>query len=162
MTTLSIVIRIIEPSDNIQISNVIRTVLAEYGADKPGFAWQDPELDNMFLAYVEDCSRYWVVEVEGEIVGGVGIAPLVPEVQGTCELQKMYLLPKSRKLGIGQSLLIQALEFAQHHYKRCYLETISNMESAGALYQKYDFKTLTKPIIATEHSGCDRWYIKDF
>ena len=39
--------------------------------------------------------------MEGEVVGGVGIAPFNEQAQ-VCELQKLYLSPKAQGLGLSK------------------------------------------------------------
>lgn len=158
--SLSINIREIREQDNLVLEKIIRQVLTEYGANKPGFAWQDPELSRLATAYSSDNAVYFVAELNSKVVGGCGVAPLVPAVTKTCELQKMYLLKSARGHKIGQQLLHCALEFAALHYGWMYLETVESMSEAAGLYQKFNFTPLPKPIIDTQHNACDRWYIK--
>jgi len=154
-------LRLIQAQDNQPVELIIRAVLAEHGADRPGFAWQDPELSALCQAYSAPGHAYWVVSHGTQLLGGVGIAPLKPDLVQTCELQKMYLSPAGRGHGLGQLLLQTALEFAQQHYRWCYLETLTNMSDAASLYRKAGFMALPAPIISTEHSGCDRWFLKE-
>ena len=154
-------LRLIQAQDNEPLEFIIRTVLAEYGADRPGFAWQDPELSALSKAYNAPGHAYWVVSQGSQVIGGVGIAPLKPTVVHTCELQKMYLSPIARGQGLGQLLLHTALEFAQQHYQWCYLETLTNMTDAAMLYRRAGFMALPTPIISTEHGGCDCWFLKE-
>ncbi|WP_442959041.1 GNAT family N-acetyltransferase, partial [Providencia sp. PROV112] len=85
-------VRLIQPQDNPGIAAVIREVSAEHGltADK-GFAVADPILDTLFEVYSEPRSAYWVVEMDGEIVGGGGVSQVAGGDNETAELQKMYL-----------------------------------------------------------------------
>lgn len=85
-------IRLIEQKDNAGIAAVIREVSAEHGltADK-GFAVADPILDTLYEVYSKPRSAYWVVEMDGKIVGGGGISQLAGGDNETAELQKMYL-----------------------------------------------------------------------
>ncbi|EEG85173.1 hypothetical protein PROPEN_03543 [Proteus penneri ATCC 35198] len=101
--TPNIVIRAIEEKDNAGIARVIREVSAEHGltADK-GFAVADPILDTLYEVYHQPRSAYWVVEMDGEVVGGGGVAPLAGGDGNTCELQKMYLSSKLRGKGIAK------------------------------------------------------------
>jgi putative acetyltransferase len=154
-------IRPIKTADNSAIEVVIREVLTEFGANKPGFAWQDDSLSALSTAYSEPNEQYWVVSNQGSIIGGCGIAALSPKLDGVCELQKMYLLPAARGKGLGDSLITTALEFASRHFRWCYLETLANMSAAENLYRSTGFMRLPKPIIETEHSGCDRWYLRE-
>lgn len=69
-------LRHIAVQDNAAIAAVIRQVSAEYGltADK-GYTVADPNLDELYELYSQPGSAYWVVEKEGEVVGGGGVAP---------------------------------------------------------------------------------------
>ena len=70
-------IREIEPRDNIEVENVIRTCLIEFGANHEGTAWADPNLGRFSEIYNAEGNKYWIAEDEnGKIVGGVGIGKL--------------------------------------------------------------------------------------
>ncbi len=154
-------IREIEKKDNKQVENVIRTCLIEFGGNHEGLAWADPDLGRFSEVYNKEGYKYWVVEDEsGNIVGGCGIGKL-DGTQGVCELQKMYCLKQVRGTGIAHKLMKLALDYAKKYYKRCYIETLSNMISANKFYKKYGFKNLSKPLIRTQHYACDVWYLKD-
>lgn len=45
-------IRPIEARDNVAVASIIRTVMPEFGADGPGFAIHDAEVDAMYQAAV--------------------------------------------------------------------------------------------------------------
>ena len=154
-------IREIKEKDNKQVENVIRTCLIEFGGNHEGLAWSDPDLGRFSEVYNKKGYKYWVVEnEEGKVVGGCGIGKL----EGTdevCELQKMYCLKNARGTGAAHELMKLALDFAKKYYKKCYIETLSNMVAANKFYKKYGFKKLDKPYVQTEHYACDVWYIKD-
>lgn len=117
----------------------------------------------MFEAYQGEKCRYFVVEIDGKVLGGAGVAPLKGGDNHICELQKMYLLPQARGLRVGHALMNQCLEFAQNSgYQKCYLETMQNMDTAKKLYARHGFIPLSKPMGSTGHFGCDNWYIKQF
>ena len=163
-TTLKdeIIIRPIEANDNSAMEQIIRSVLTEYGANKPGFAWQDPELSELSSVYQTLGTHYWVACTQNQVVGGCGIGKITPnDIPRLCELQKMYILPTYRGQGVGKRLLTTALAFAKQHYRWCYLETLGTMREAQQLYHKIGFSELPRPLINTEHGGCDRWYLID-
>ena len=68
-------IRPIEARDNAAVASIIRTVMPEFGADGPGFAIHDAEVDAMYQAYTRPRSAYFVVERDGKVIGGGGVAP---------------------------------------------------------------------------------------
>lgn len=152
-------IRPISSRDNAAVETLIRTCLLEFGANKPGCAWEDADLGRFSEVYAAPGSAYWVVEENNAILAGCGIGALcgVPDV---CELQKMYAYPAARGTGIAEQLLNLALSFARTCYKTCYLETFSNMVAANRFYQKHGFVRLEQPLIASEHYACDVWYCK--
>lgn len=155
-------IRAISPHDDARIAYIIRTVMPEFGAVGEGFAINDPEVDWMSKAYNAPRSAYFVIELEGQVLGGGGIAPLRgasnPRI---CELRKMYFLPALRGLGAGHALLDACLEKARGFgFELCYLETLTGMDRAAALYQAAGFRSLDKPMGDTGHTGCNRYFSK--
>ncbi len=158
---IPIQIRPIEQRDNHAIANVIRTVLIELNVPKVGTAYADPELDRMFETYKNPQSIYFVLEKDGEIVGGAGIAPLAGNAS-ICELQKMYFLNEVRGLGFGALLIEKCLIEAQKFgFTSCYLETMPYMESAQKLYKRNGFNYIDAPLGNTGHTSCPVWMLKD-
>lgn len=154
---LNLHLRPMVASDNPSVARVIRTVSAEFGltADK-GYTVADPNLDRLFELYSEVNSAYWVVEMDGEVVGGGGIAPLLCSAPDICELQKMYFLPQLRGLGLARRLALQALDFARDRgFRRCYLETTASLTRAIALYEQLGFEHITEPLGCTGHVDCE-------
>ena len=152
-------IREIEAKDNAAVEQVIRTCLIEFGGNREGTAWCDPDLGRFYELYSAPGRKYWVVEdKDGNVIAGSGIGPLTDDV---CELQKMYCYKEHRGTGIAQYLMNLCLSFAKKHYSKCYLETFNNMVAANRFYQKNGFQKLDKPYLETEHFSCDAWYIKD-
>ena len=73
----------------------------------------------------------------------------------------MYFLQEIRGTGMAHKLMRIALDYAKIYYKKCYIETLHNMEAANKLYKKYGFVQLEKPLLQTEHYACDVWYIRE-
>ena len=157
----TIKIRSIAPEDNKALAQVLRDVLIEMGVPKVGTAYEDKSLDMMYEAYNAFGKRYYVVEDQGRIIGGAGIAPLENESSEICELQKMYFLPEARGKGLGTQMMDTCLEFAKEEgYTKCYLETMPYMEDARKLYNKTGFISLDRPMGNTGHYSCQTWMIK--
>lgn len=157
---LVIKLRPLHPSDDIALAKVIRSALVEFGANRPGFAWQDPELDAMSKTYDASGCLYFVAVEGTNLLGGAGIGPL-RGVEGTCELQKMYLAPSARGKGVGWRLMGSLLEQARvMGYRWIYLETLSGMVAAQQLYRAWGFLQMEHPLGQTGHGGCDCWFLK--
>lgn len=157
-------LRPIKPEDDAAVASIIRTVMPEFGAKGPGFAINDPEVDTMFATYSAPRSAYFVLESDdGRVVGGGGVAPLAgAEGNDTCELRKMYFLPEARGGGFGKKLLALCIERAAAlGYRRIYLETLTGMEAAMHLYERFGFRRLGGPVGQTGHFSCDRFYALD-
>ena len=63
-------IRPIEPGDNEALAKVIRTALAEFGANKPGTVYFDPTTDALYELFRTPGSFYYVATIDEVIVGG--------------------------------------------------------------------------------------------
>jgi putative acetyltransferase len=154
-------IRPIEPRDDAAIAAIIRSVMPEFGAGGDGFAIHDAEVGAMHAAYMRPRCAYFVLEIDGKVVGGGGVAPLEHGEPEVCELRKMYFLPESRGRGAGRAMITRCLDTARElGFKRCYLETLTGMDAAQALYHKQGFTPLCAPMGSTGHHGCDRWFIR--
>jgi putative acetyltransferase len=160
-----VMLRPITAADDPVMARIVRAVMIEHGANGPGFAIHDPEVDALSQAYDprgEPPAEYWVLDDAGEVVGGAGFAALTGGDGHTCELRKMYLLPRARGAGHGRRLLEQVLaRAAAVGYRRCYLETLATMHKARALYLAAGFTKLCGPEGATGHFACDAWYTRE-
>ncbi len=155
-------IRIIAPSDNERVSEIILSVMADFGCIGEGYSSSDPEVQSMYEAYTNDQSAFFVIaDHENVIYGCGGIGPLSGGDSETCELKKMYFLSELRGKGLGQLMIDTCVEAAKsRNYSKCYLETLEAMKAANHLYYKNDFKKLTCNMGSTGHSGCDAYFVK--
>ena len=162
MSPLPFSIRPIEPRDDAAIASVIRTVMPEFGADGPGFAIHDAEVGSMSTAYARPRAAYFVIEADGAVLGGAGVAPLDGGEADVCELRKMYFLPALRGRGAGRTVIARCLETARAlGFRRCYLETLTGMDAAQSLYLASGFRRIDAAMGNTGHHGCNRFYLRD-
>ena len=155
-----VTIRPIQKKDNTALKKVIHTVLSEFSADKPGTAFQDASLNDMFGHYQHQREQYFIAVNDNTIVGGAGIGILTNEPD-YCELQKMYVLNEYRGLGIGNSLMKACLQFAKETgYTHCYLETFPHMNKAQELYKRRGFRYVDHRLGNTGHSACQVFMVK--
>jgi len=154
-------IRPIEPADNEALAKVIRTALAEFGANKPGTVYFDPTTDALFELFRTPKSFYYVALVDGKVVGGCGIFPTDNLPDGTCELVKLYLAKEARGTGLGKQLMEISLSWAKENgYTQVYLESMPELAKAVSIYEKVGFKALDHPLGNSGHCGCDIWMLK--
>lgn len=154
-------IRPIQPSDNPALARIVRDTLKEFGANHPGTVYYDHTTDSLFELFQQDRSWYFVVETNGTIAGGAGIYPTAGLPADTCELVKMYLLPETRGLGLGRTLIENCLEkAASFGYQNIYIETMPELKQALNIYAKFGFEYLSGPIGNSGHTGCSLWMLK--
>jgi putative acetyltransferase len=160
-------IREIQQKDNESIAKVIRDIFHELDAPKVGTAYADPILDTLYEVYQQPRSIYYIVENDGKVVGGCGVAPLemLKPVQHdsieVCELQKMYFAPEIRGTGYAEKIIEKCLEFAKtQDFQICYLETLSFMTTAQKLYKRIGFENIDGPMGNTGHNSCEVWMTK--
>lgn len=155
-------IRPMRLTDNERVAYIIRAVMPEFGCVGAGYSIEDPEVDYMYENYDKDKACFYViVNAEDVPVGCGGIAPLAGGDGTICELQKMYFLSEARGKGFGRKLMDLLIGEAKRlGYQHCYLETVTRMQSANALYAKAGFKILQGQMGSTGHSGCDTFYLK--
>jgi putative acetyltransferase len=155
-------IRLIRKEDNAGIAALIRSVLTEFNAAKPGTVYYDATTDDMYQLFSEPFSAYWILEVDGEVAGGSGIYPTEGLPGGCCELVKLYVRADMRNQGWGRKLIEKSLESAtEFGYEQVYLETMGELKAAKGLYEAMGFKDLEGPLGNSGHFGCELWMLKD-
>jgi putative acetyltransferase len=155
-------IRRLQPDDVHQLLELIKSVRREFGLSSRVTELLEPRDYAVLDVYRNRRSAYFVAVVGKQVLGGAGIFPLVDEDWGTCELQRMYLRSPYRGCGIGQSLLDVCIETARSlGFERCYAETVSEMSTAIAFYERNGFRPLTVPIGGTGHRHNDCWLMLD-
>ena len=161
MTDAAFAIRPILPGDDATVAAIIRTVMPEFGAVGSGFAINDPEVDWMSRAYAQPRCAYFVVEQDGVVLGGAGVAPLTGGDVETCELRKMYFLPRARGRGAGAAMMQRCLQAARDlGFRQCYLETLGGMDAAMKLYERSGFHRIDAPMGDTGHGSCNTFYLR--
>ncbi len=152
-----VVLRPLQARDDAGLAVIARQVRAEFAAPPAS----DPEVDAMQRAYSRPRCAYFVVEREGRLGGGAGIAPLLGADDGVCELRKFYLLPALRGLGLGQALLERCLSAARSlGYVQCYAEALDRMDEAQRLLRAHQFNLLEAPMGYGELRGQHSWYLR--
>jgi putative acetyltransferase len=150
--TIRPTIRPLEPADVPALLHII----AEARHERPDASDRD-----FYASYQRQRTLYFVAVLDGEVVGGAGVAPLSAADPLTCELQGMYLRPDARHRGIGHALLERCIVAAkQFLYVRCYLETATDMQEAVEFYGRHGFQDLQAPPGQGVRRGGERWMMR--
>jgi len=151
----------IEAKDNPAIAALIREVLTEFGANKPGTVFTDPTTDELFNLFRTPKSHYFIAKEDGKIVGGCGIYPTSGLPEGCVELVKLYVAKSHRSIGLGKQLMEHSILAAVNEgYRELYLETLPELHIAVGLYEHLGFEYLDKPYGDSGHFACDLWMRK--
>jgi putative acetyltransferase len=144
------------------ILTIITNCRREYGLEGRLPSLLEPADYAMLKRFSQPRSGYFTAMVDGVVAGGGGIAPLAGGTSSICELQRMYVSPVYRGLGVGQRIFIACLEAARaSRYEQCYAETIAEMTAALAFYRRHGFRDLAAPLGQTGHHLNDRWLLLD-
>jgi putative acetyltransferase len=155
-------VRRLVPADVPAMVSIIETVRREYGVQRRIEGVIEQADRELFETYQRPRSDYFVAVHAGVPVGGAGIAPLAAGGEETCELQRMYLSAQHRGKGIGQLLLNQCLHRAAAlQFRRCYAETVSEMQAAIRFYCANGFRRLSAPFGSSGHGHNDCWLMLD-
>ena len=108
-----------------------------------------------------DGGELWVAEVDGEIVGSIAITKSSDTV---AQLRWFILDETYQGMGIGKKLMKTALNFCkQNQYSHVFLWTVSTLNAARHLYEKYHFR-ITEEKPNEEWTGTvlieERWDLK--
>ena len=136
----NISIRPIRASDNTFIAGIIRKILTEFGANKPGTVYFDPTTDNLFQLFSIHNAAYYIAEADGKILGGSGVFPTPGLPVGCCELVKLYLISEMRGQGLGLLLMEKCFQTAiDFGFTQMYLETMPELRLRLVCMKKRDF-----------------------
>ncbi|MBP1587871.1 MAG: N-acetyltransferase [Clostridia bacterium] len=184
----NIIFREITAEDDAALANIIRRSLEAHGLDIPGTAYFDAGLDHLSRFYLENpAGRYYCIlsDAAGNVLGGVGIAECAcgpgiaehecatkaedcpgsagadrAEAFECCELQKLYLTPSARGLGLGAQLVrIIENKARELGYRAIYLETHDNLAAAVKTYETCGYREIRKPA-GVVHSAMNRFFAK--
>ena len=112
---------------------------------------------------------YYLIHSKGKLVGFIKINnnsnPNL-SFEGSAELEKMYVLPKYKGLGIGKKALKEIVKITQERGKKIlFLDVLDTNKNAIAFYEKLGFKFHSKnrlqlPYFKDELRGLNRMFIE--
>ena len=152
-------IREIEARDNAAIAAIVRKNLEAADLAVPGTVYFDEALDRLSEVYGRPDSKYFILEKENEVVGGIGFARFMDKAD-TAELQKLYLDDSVKGERLGYKLIDRVeQEMRLAGFTRSYLETHNNLEAAIHIYEKAGYTEIERPA-EVRHSFMNRFFIK--
>lgn len=104
----------------------------------------DAELANLPGDYAEPHGALLLAMVDGHLAGCCAMRPLVTsDYPNACEMKRLYVRNSHRRLGLGRQLVEAMLDAARvAGYHHVLLDTLSDMESARALYEDLNFEEI--------------------
>jgi putative acetyltransferase len=120
------------------IAGVIRSVYDEHG-----FTWDaEGYHGDLRDAATHYGGAFWIAEVDGEIVGTIGLELGAERVGGLpgcdCSLERLYVLERARGQGAGSALLKAAIHEARAHgRRRLAIWSDKRFEDAHRLYERF-------------------------
>lgn len=94
------------------------------------------DIDKFYRSCLDE-SSFWVVEVDGNLVGFVGVRQLDGT---TVELQRLTVAPEYRRRGIGENLCRQVIShYKRKQFQRLVLECTEVHLAGKSLYAKIGF-----------------------
>lgn len=125
----------------------LRQLLREYATSLDVdlcFQGFEEELDALPGDYVQPRGILLTAHVDGSLAGCCAMRPLDNvDYPNACEMKRLYVRPSFRGLGLGRLLAEATLDAArQAGYACVLLDTLSDMESARALYTDMGFEEI--------------------
>lgn len=124
-----------------------RSIFSEYAAQLGidlCFQNFDAELANLPGEYAAPQGILLLAMVDGVIAGCCAMRPLYRvDYSDACEMKRLYVRETFRRLGLGRQLteaIVDAARVAGYHH--LLLDTLSDMESARALYADLGFEAI--------------------
>ena len=102
------------------------------------------ELDSLPGDYAPPLGGLLLAFVDGELAGCCAMRPLYAvDYPNACEMKRLYVRSSYRRLGLGRQLAEAVMDSARvAGYHHMLLDTLTEMESARALYQDLGFEEI--------------------
>jgi len=125
----------------------LRALLREYALSLDVdlcFQEFDDELASLPGPYAPPRGTLMIARVDGQLAGCCALRPLDnADYSNACEMKRLYVRPAFRGRGIGRTLAEAILDAArQAGYACVLLDTLSDMETARALYTEMGFEEI--------------------
>lgn len=127
-----------KPADYIEAVRLFGAYAGTLGVDLSFQNFED-ELENMPGEYAQPKGELLLARAaDGEAVGCVAMRPL--DMPGVCEMKRLYVARKGRRLGAGKALVDAIVKAAvDAGYTEMRLDTLPSMAAALSLYAEAGF-----------------------
>lgn len=147
-------IRQIRLEDNEQMAKVIRAAFVELGAPLVHTVYDDPRTDSIFQKFQRKDAEYWVIDIDGQVLGGCGYFPTEGLPAGMAEVVKFYFSSSIRGKGYGHKLLSLIEERAKASgYTQLYIESFPEFSRAVNMYYRAGFKPIPNRLGNSGHTA---------
>lgn len=155
-----VVIRSARDEDANSLIRLIGAIYAEYPGCVLDVDGEMPELRAPATAARSDSGRWWVAELDGEIVGSIAV---VPDNDDTVELKNLYVSADARRRGLGAHLVTLAeSEARERRALTMVLWTDTRFEDAHRLYARLGFVRAPRTRVLNDLSNTIEFhYTKD-
>ena len=130
--------------DEFQVTRLIFEEYAQQLGVDLCFQNFDAELNDLPGDYAQPQGALLLALVDGQLAGCCAMRPLISsDYSNACEMKRLYVRISYRRLGLGRQLaeaILDAARVAGFHHML--LDTLTEMESARALYQDLKFEEI--------------------
>ena len=139
------IIRTFVPGDATEVRDLFASGITEFGVGVEAEVRKyverslNADLADIPANYLADpMGHFWVAETAAGVMGMVGIQRVSDE---EAELRRMSVSSAARRQGIGWGLLETTERFCREHgYQRIALSTVTILQPAIAMYQRFGFE----------------------
>jgi len=144
-----------EPSLS-QVRDIFREYQSSIGVDLC-FQNFEEELSSLPGKYAPPEGRLYLAFIDGGLAGCIALRPLQ---ENNCEMKRLYVRSQFRGRDLGRSLANKVIEDArQIGYRKMFLDTMSTMKTAQALYSSLGFREISpycyNPADGVQYLGLD-------
>ena len=141
-SSASVELRLASSPDDIE---AVRSLFMDYQASigiDLCFQGFEQEVQSLPGEYLEPAGALFIALVDGSPAGCCAFRPLMnSDHLNACEMKRPFVRPAFRGFGLGRQLVERTMVHAQvAGYANMLLDTLSDMETARALYQEAGFE----------------------
>ncbi len=115
---------------------------------------EQPDLNDIFRAYINSGGGFWIAVENGEVIGTIGLMKIDDD---WCVLKKFFVRSDYRSKKVGLALYKSLLDFAiAKGFRHIILDTPSVATKSHSFYERAGFKQIKKSDLEVEYLYPDR------